>query len=259
MRQLATMLLLKTPEEIEVMGEGGWRLGEVLKHLAEETRAGVTTKQLDRMAYQLIHKIGAKPAFLNYRPAGAVKPYPFTLCTSLNGVVVHGQPSEYVVKDGDLVKLDLGLVYKGFYLDAAVTVAVGKVSREAKKLMAATMEALNVGIEAAEIGNTLGDIGAAVQNVARKNKFSVADGLTGHGIGRALHEDPTVFNVGRAGEGETLREGMVLAIEPMIVAGKGALAQLRDESWATADGSLAAHFEHTVAITKRGPKVLTKI
>ncbi len=250
-------MILKTPEEIEVMAEGGRRLAEVLRRLAEETRAGVTTKQLDRLAYQLIHKSGAKPAFLHYRPAGARRAYPYSLCASLNDVVVHGQPSDYVVKDGDLVKLDLGLLYKGFYLDAARTVAVGRVGKDAARLVAATKEALLAAILEMKIGKTLGDIGYTVEKTAKKNRCAVADGLTGHGIGRSLHEDPTVLNVGRKGEGEELQEGTVLAIEPMLVLGHPPLKQLRDESWATADGSLAAHFEHTVAVTKDGPRALT--
>lgn len=252
-------MYLKTSEEIETMAEGGRRLAEVLTRLVGETRPGVTTRYLDRLAYQIIHKAGAKPAFLNYRPAGARRPYPYTLCTSINGVVVHGQPSDYVIQDGDLAKLDLGLSYKGFCTDAALTVGVGNISREAKELVAITQDALNVAIEAAKLGNTLGDIGHAVETIVRKNKFALADGLTGHGIGRAVHEDPAVFNFGRAGEGDELQEGMVLAIEPMVVTGHGALKQLRDESWATADGSLAAHFEHTVAITRNGPRVLTAL
>lgn len=251
------MLVLKTPEEIEVMAEGGQRLAEVLRRLTEATNVGVTTKSLDRLAYQLIHKSGAKPAFLRYHPTGARRPYPYTLCSSLNNGVVHGQPSDYVIQDGDLVKLDLGLSYRGFYLDMAATVGVGKIGKDAQRLVAATKEALHVAVEEAKIGKMLGDIGFVIEKVAKKNKCSVADGLTGHGIGRALHEDPTVFNIGRRGEGEVLQEGMVLAIEPMFTLGGAALTQLRDESWATADGSLAAHFEHTVAITKKGPQILT--
>ncbi|HEX4104326.1 MAG TPA: type I methionyl aminopeptidase [Candidatus Paceibacterota bacterium] len=258
------MLTLKKPEEIKIMAEAGRRLAEVLDHLAAETRAGVKTLQLDRIAYQMIHKLGAKPAFLRYKPAGAARAYPYTLCASLNSVVVHGQPSEYVIQDGDLVKLDLGLSYKGFFVDAARTVGVGAISKEAKRLMGATQDALAVAIGEARVGKTLGDIGAVIEKVARKNKCAVVDGLTGHGIGRALHEDPTVWNVGKKGEGEPLREGMVLAIEPMFAAGAGsgraglkAVKQMRDESWATVDSSLAAHFEHTVAITAHGPEVLT--
>ena len=251
------MLILKSPSEIELMAEGGHRLADVLRHLVDETHAGVTTKQLDRIAYELIHQSGAKPAFLHYRPAGARRAYPYTLCASINDVVVHGQPSDYVIQDGDLVKLDLGLIYKKFYADAAVTVMVGKVGPEAKKLVAATVEALAAGIKEVKPGKTLGDIGFAVGKVAEKNNFSVADGLTGHGIGRNLHEDPTVFNFGERGDDEELRPGMVLAIEPMFTAGAGAIKQIKDESYATRDGSLAAHFEHTVAVTETGVRVLT--
>jgi methionyl aminopeptidase len=238
------MTTIKTPEEIEIMAEGGRRLG-------------VTTKQLDRLAYQLIHKSGAKPAFLHYKPAGADHAYPYTLCASLNSIVVHGQPSDYLIQDGDLVKLDLGLIYKGFYLDAARTVGIGALTREAKKLIAAAEEAFYAGVKVAVPGKTLGDLGCAIEKTVKKNKFSVAEGLVGHGIGRALHEDPAVFNFGKPGAGEDIEVGMVLAIEPMITAGFGATRQVRDESWATRDGSLSAHYENTVAITEHGPKILT--
>ena len=251
------MLTLKNPSEIEIMAEGGKRLAEVLRALEAETRVGVKTIQLDRLAYQLIHKFGAKPAFLHYRPVGARKAYPYTLCASINEVVVHGQPSEYVIQDGDLVKLDLGLIYKGLYLDSAVTVAVGNVSREAKKLIAATRDALAAGIEEAYVGKTIGDIGAAIGAVVKKNKVGIAEGLIGHGIGHELHEDPAVFNFGKRGSGEPLEIGMVLAIEPMFTAGGGATTTLKDDSYVTTDSSLAAHFEHSVAITKEGPRILT--
>lgn len=249
---------IKTPKEIEIMAEGGKRLAEVLRALEREVAVGVTTLHLDRVAYQMIHRLGAKPAFLHYRPAGAKKPYPYTLCASINDTVVHGQPSDYAIQDGDLVKLDLGLIYHDFYLDSAITVPAGNISRDAKKLIAATRDALAVGIMEAYVGKTLGDVGYAIEAVARKNKFAVAEGLVGHGIGRSLHEDPTVFNFGKRGDGETLEAGMVLAIEPMIVAGRGATFTRRDDSFATRDGSLAAHFEHTVAITPEGPKILTE-
>ncbi len=239
------------------MAEGGKRLAEVLRSLQAEVQVGVTTKQLDRLAYQMIHKLGAKPAFLHYRPAGAAKAYPYTLCASTNDVVVHGQPSDHALADGDIIKLDLGLIYKGFNLDSAVTVAVGKPSREAKKLIDATRAALAAAIEEAYLGRTLGDIGYAIAAVAKKNKVGVAEGLTGHGIGRALHEDPAVFNFGKRGAGEPLEAGMVLALEPMFAAGSGTTVTRKDDSFATQDGSLAAHFEHTVAITPQGPRVLT--
>lgn len=242
------------------MAEGGKRLAEVLRALASAARAGATTKQLDRLAYQMIHKLGAKPAFLHYRPAGAAKAYPYTLCASLNDTVVHGQPSDHVLVDGDIVKLDLGLIYKGFNLDSAATVVIGpaaNVSRDVKKLLTATREALAAGIEEAYFGNTLGDIGAAIGAVAKKNKLGIAEGLVGHGIGNELHEDPTVFNFGKRGDGEPLEIGMVIAIEPMFTMGDGATITRKDDSYATEDGSMAAHFEHTVAITPQGPRILT--
>lgn len=240
------------------MAEGGRRLAEVLRALKQGTAVGVTTKHLDKVAYQMIHKLGAKPAFLHYKPAGAKKAYPYTLCASVNEVVVHGQPADYAIQEGDVLKLDLGLIYKGFYLDAAVTVAVGAASREAKKLITATEEALAAGVAEARVGNTIGDIGAAISRVVKKNKFAVAEGLVGHGIGESLHEDPTVFNFGKHGDGEPLQEGMVIAIEPMVVAGNGATVTRKDDSFATRDESLAAHFEHTVAITAHGPRILTQ-
>lgn len=249
----------RTPHEIMVMAEGGRRLAAVLQRLKSEARAGVTTFSLDRIARKLIVDGGDVPAFLNYRPAGARHAYPYTLCASVNDVVVHGQPSRYVLREGDIVSLDLGLRHEGFYLDAAVTVAVGRTTAEAKKLMAVTEESLYAGIKEAKPGRTLGDIGHAIERVVRKAKFSVADGLTGHGIGRTLHEDPTVFNYGDKGTGMKLSPGMVIAIEPMVAVGRGAIVQLRDESYGTEDRSLAAHFEHTVAITDQGPRILTKL
>jgi methionyl aminopeptidase len=253
------MVNLKTPAEIEIMAEGGRRLAHILQVLASEVEVGVVTRRLDDIARELIKRADAKPAFLGYRPAGSAKGYPFTLCVSINSTVVHGQPSEYVIKDGDLVKLDLGLKFKGFYLDSAITVGVGRLTREAGKLVSVTREALDIAIAEIAPGKTVGDLGFAVEKFVRKNKFSVVKSLTGHGIGRELHEDPQVLNFGRKGDGEDLEIGMVIAIEPMVAMGSGATEQLKDESFVTADGSLAAHWEHTVAITKEGPRVLTQI
>jgi len=239
------------------MAEGGQKLAAVLGALKDATKAGVTTLSLDKLAREHIVALGAKPAFLNYRPHGATHAYPYTLCTSPNSVVVHGQPSKYVLKNGDIISLDLGLIERGYYLDAAITVAIGTVPKETKKLLATTREALELAIKAAKPGNTFGDVGAAVQAIVKKNKFSVVEGLTGHGIGKQLHEDPPVFNFGKPGEGDVITPGMVLAIEPMVAVGRGRIHQLKDESYGTVDGSLAAHFEHTVAITEKGPRVLT--
>jgi methionyl aminopeptidase len=252
------MVTFKTPKEIEVMAQGGAILASVLKRLEAEAKPGVATIELDALARKLITGAGAKPAFLHYRPAGAQKAYPYTLCASVNDVVVHGQPSSYKIREGDIVSLDLGLKYQGLYLDSAITVPVGDVGKQGKKLIEVTRESMVAGIKEAKPGHTLGDIGYAIQKVIEKNKFSVVEGLTGHGIGTSLHEDPTVFNFGRKGQGEELEVGMVIAIEPMVAIGTGAIRQLLDESYGTADGERAAHFEHTVAITAKGPVILTK-
>lgn len=252
------MITLKSPEEIGVMAEGGKILGMVLREIKAAAHAGVATKELDALAYKLIIGAGAKPAFLHYRPTGAARGYPATLCASVNDGIVHGLPSKRVLQEGDVLKLDLGLRYKGFYSDAAVTVGIGKVNTETKNLIRATEAALAAGINEARAGKTIGDIGFAIETVAKKNGFSVVEGLTGHGIGQALHEDPYVFNFGRRGDGETLKNGMVIAIEPMFAAGSGAIKELSDGSYVTMDGSLAAHFEHTVAIAEKGPRILTK-
>lgn len=253
------MITFKNEKEMEIMAEAGRRLASVIEVLKKEARAGVTTFFLDKLARKLIKESGAEPAFLGYRPAGSIRAYQYTICASLNDVVVHGLPSDYALKDSDLLKLDLGLKYKGFYSDSAITVPVGRVGREAEKLIRVTREALAIGIVEAKPGKTVGDIGHAIEKFVVKNGFSVVRSLTGHGIGRELHEEPQVLNFGRKGEGEELAPGMVLAIEPMVAMGSGATKRLADDSFVTADGSLAAHFEHTVAITERGPRVLTKI
>lgn len=253
------MLTLKTPSEIEIMAEGGRRLAEVLKDLSREVKPGVRTSYFDEKTQALIKQKGCRTAFLGYRPHGSKRAYPAAICVSVNEVVVHGLPSSRVLEKGDIVKLDLGLIYKGFYLDAAVTVGVGEIGPKAESLLRVTEKALYSGIEWAWAGNTVGDIGAAIERVVLRKGYSVAQGLTGHGIGKNLHEDPTIFNFGVRGEGEVLEVGMVIAIEPMVVSGKGATKQISDDSFVTIDGSVSAHFEHTVAITKDGPRILTRI
>lgn len=252
------MVTIKSPAEIEIMAEGGKILAGVLAKLKEATSVGITTISLDRFAFELIKEAGAEPAFLNYRPGGAQKAYPFTLCASLNDCVVHGQPSDYVIRDGDLVKLDLGVKYKGFYSDSAISIGVGNVARDTRKLISVTEEALYAGIKKAKPGNTLGDVGHTIQKIVEAKGFGVVKSLIGHGIGRNLHEEPEVWNFGDPGTGMALEEGMVIAIEPMVAIGSGETRTLKDDSFVTADGGLAAHFEHTVAITKNGPIVLTK-
>ncbi len=251
------MITIKNPEEIQIMATGGKILASVLSRVAEATKVGITLKELDQLAEKLTRNAGAIPAFLNYRPDGAAKPYPASLCASVNDIVVHGIPNTYKLRSGDILTLDYGVKYKNFYTDSAVTIAIGKINETAQKLIDTTKKALLAGIKQAKIGNHIGDIGHAIKEVTTIKKFKIIEGLTGHGIGRELHEDPTIWNEGRAGTGEKITEGMVLAIEPMISAGSSKIIQLKDDSYATYDGSLSAHFEHTVAITKNGPVILT--
>lgn len=253
------MIYIKSEEEIKLMREAGKRLAGVMAELKTFPEVGMATLEIDALAKKLIEKNGGKPAFLGYKPYGATSAYPFTTCISVNETVVHGLPSEYVLREGDLLKIDLGLIYKNYYSDMAVTLPMGEVSIEAKKLMVVTEEALYLGIKAAEAGKHLGDIGFAIQTRVKTAGFSIVESLTGHGIGKKLHEDPYVFNFGNPGEGERLVPGMVLALEPMTSTGKRAVLQLDDDSFVTADNSLSAHFEHTVLITDSGPEILTKL
>lgn len=250
-------MTIKTEEQKDRLIRSGKILRALLEAVRKEIRPGVSLKYLDDIAYEVIKKSGGKPAFLGYKPAGAKHPYPATICSSVNDVVVHGQPNSYQIKDGDLVKIDAGVVYDGLYTDAAFTVGVGKISPKAEKLIEVTEKALYAGIEAAAPGNTLGDIGYAIEKVVKSAGFKVMDGLTGHGTGLKLHENPTIYNFGNPGEGQVLKEGMVLALEPMAAIGTSQVKQLKDESYATVDGSLSAHFEHTVLITKSGAEILT--
>ena len=252
------MVILKTEAEVEVMCEAGRRLAGILDALVREVRPGVAADFFDTLARQLILEAGSKPAFLGYNPGGAGNPFPAALCVSVNDTVVHGVPSRYVLREGDILKLDIGLIYKGWYSDMAVTVGVGKISPEARRLMRATEEALEAGIREAVLGKTIGDIGFAIEEHVRKNRFSIVESLSGHGIGRDLHEDPNVFNFGKRGGGQKLKEGMVLAIEPMVAMGSGKVRVLPDDSYVTADGSPAAHFERTIAVTVNGPRMLTQ-
>ena len=253
------MIDRKSAETIKLMREGGAILAHVMHEVGTNTREGISLLQLDRLANQLILRAGAKPAFLGYRPAGAIKAYPATICASLNDVIVHGVPTKYKLQRGDLLKLDFGLFYKGWCVDAAITIGIDPISTEASKLIKVTKEALEKGIKAMRAGNRLGDIGYAIERHVKKNGFNVVSGLTGHGIGKQLHEDPSVFNVGKRGKGELLTEGVVLALEPMVTAGTNQIKQLTDESYVTADHKLSAHFEHTVVVTKDGPIVLTQL
>ncbi len=257
------MAFLKSLGEIELMAEAGQILARVIRELVEHAKIGTTTNFLDKLSFELIESNKAKPAFLGYRPAGAKRPFPKTLCASVNEVVVHGLPSDYCLQNGDLLKIDLGLEYQGFFVDSAITVGVGRISRKARKLIEVTRNSLDLAIKNLSPGLTLGDIGYTIENYARKNKFSIIRSLTGHGIGRQLHEEPTVLNFGKPNTGLELVPGMVLAIEPMISLSNldnGCnIQELKDGSYATKDKSLSAHFEHTVAITEAGPRVLTRL
>ena len=248
------MVNIKTEKEIQIMREGGKILAKILKKLSEAVKPGITTNDLEKLAGELILSYGAESSFLGFDG------YPNILCTSLNDEVVHGLPSDRILKDGDLLKIDMGVLYEGFHTDSATTLIVGGRGDNAKnKLIQTTRESLEIGISKAKVGNTLGDIGAAIQKHVEDNGFNVVRDLVGHGIGRELHESPQVLNYGKAGQGEKLIAGMVIAIEPMVVTGKWAIKNGKDGyAFVTKDGGLAAHFEHTVAITERWPEILTK-
>lgn len=245
--------MIKTPEEIALMYEAGQKLKYVLSQLREAIKPGITTLSLDKLAEDLILQQGAQVSFKGYHG------YPYTLCTSVNDEVVHTFPRERVIKEGDIISLDLGLIWQGWQSDSAITVPVGKISEEAQKLITITKEALFKGIEQVKPGNTIGDIGSAIQKHAEKAGLGVVRDLTGHGIGRRLHEPPAIPNYGKAHRGLTLQTGMVIAIEPMLTLGDFAVETDEKDQWTirTCDGSWAAQFEHTVAITDRGNQILT--
>ena len=253
------------------MKEGGWLLAKILEEVAKRVKPGATTIELDKVAQGLVFSCGAKPAFLGYQG------FPAALCTSINEEVVHGAPSGRKLKESDIIGLDLGILYpvgkchscpmggtcnpenKPFFTDAALTVAVGKVSPQAKKLIETAKKSLEIAIGKIKPGVHLGDVSFTVQKYVESQRFSVIRDLVGHGVGEKLHEDPEVPNFGRPGQGPILKEGMTLAIEPMIAAGGYKIKQSKDGfAYETSDKSLSAHFEHTVAVTKEGCDVLTK-
>ena len=248
------MIMRKRAEELEKMRRAGRVVGETLALLQAAVRPGVTTQELDEIAEREIRARGAIPSFKGYRG------FPATICTSINSEIVHGIPGSRRLKEGDLIKLDAGAIVEGYHGDAAVTVPVGEVSQEALKLIETTERSLQAGIAEAKAGNRIHDIGAAVQTTAEGAGFSVVREYVGHGIGRALHEDPPVPNYGKPGTGLKLEPGLVIAIEPMVNIGTFETRLLPD-GWTvvTADGALSAHFEHTIAITENGPEVLTAV
>ncbi|AEH45347.1 methionine aminopeptidase, type I [Thermodesulfatator indicus DSM 15286] len=246
---------LRAPWEIDLLRKANAIVAEVLLTLKEKIVPGITAWDLNRIAEEIALKRGARPAFKGYRG------YPFSLCVSVNEEIVHGLPlKEKVLKEGDIVSFDFGTIYEGYYGDAALTVAVGEVSEEAQRLMEVTEKALYKAIEKARVGNRVGDISAAVQNYVEKKGFNVIRDFVGHGIGESLHEPPEVPNFGRRGKGPRLMAGMVIAIEPMVVTGSYEVEILPD-GWTaiTKDRGLAAHYEHSVVITPKGPEILSKI
>ncbi len=252
--------LIKTEEQVEGIAASGAILRKVLDRLQKAAKPGTKLSFLDKLAYDLITDDGGIPSFLNYRPEGADHAFPASVCTSMNNIVVHGIPREYILQPGDVLKLDLGVNLDGYFSDSAATVFIGSndvMPKDIKRLMEGTKIALSEGIRAAVIGNSLGDIGWAIEKIAKKYKLSIAEGLSGHGVGLAVHEDPFVWNFGNPKTGTKLKEGMVLALEPMFTLGGGDIVSLSDGSYATEDGSIAAHFEHTICITKNGPIILT--
>ncbi len=248
------MIQIKTDKEIQTMQEGAEILSAILSKVSKAVKPGITTKQLDELAASLVAKAGAKPSFLGYNG------YPAVLCTSVNNVVVHGIPSDYALKPGDIVGLDLGILYKGFHTDMAATVPVGEISFENQRLLRATKKALKLAITKAKVGNTFGDIGNTIQRYIEDQGFSVVRDLCGHGVGKDLHEDPQILNYGKRHTGEAIKPGMVFCLEPMINTGGWEIELMADKwGYSTKDKLPSAHFEHVIAITSDGKtKVLTK-
>ncbi len=245
-------IIVKTPEQIEQMAAAGAIQARCLKMLRSKVRAGITTEELDLAAERFITSQGAQPSFLGYRG------FPGSICASPNSMVVHGIPGSYALARGDLISLDVGVTYRGWVADAAITVPVGRIDPDSQRLLDTTQAALMAAVEQVRPGNHLGDVSHAVQQRVEQDGFSIIRSLVGHGIGREMHEDPQVPNYGEPGKGPELEAGMVFAIEPMVNAG-GPDVRLGDDNWAvySADDSLAAHFEFTVAVTEDGPRILT--
>jgi len=256
------MIRYKTEGEIAIMKEGGKIHTQILEEIAKKVKPGVKTGELNAYAEQLIDEAGCVASFLGYQPYDARKPFPAALCVSINEEIVHGMPNgdnDRILFEGDIVSLDLGLTYKSLITDASVTVPVGKISKDAQALVRATKEALDRAIIAMHPGGHIGDIGDAVMHVAMKYKLGIIEGLSGHGVGYGVHEDPLVPNKAKRGEGPELKEGLVIAVEPMFSLGSRDIKRLPNGyTFITRDKSLSAHFEHTVAVTKNGIEVLTK-
>lgn len=253
------MITIKTQEDIMKLREGGKRLSFILQELAKEVAPGVSTKSLDDLAYRLATDKGDKPAFLNYKPYGASKPYPASVCISIDNEVVHGIPNqERILKEGEIVSLDMGLIHDGMVTDSAITVPVGEIDEKTKQLLVTTKKALHAGIKKIREGQRLGDIGFAIESIAKEKGYGVVRELCGHGVGYKVHEDPYVPNYGQKGKGIKLKAGMVLAIEPMFNEGSECIELDKDGyTYKTTDCSRSAHFEHTVVVTENGAEIVT--
>ena len=247
------MIPIKTPEEIEIMAQGGQILAKIIRELKAKVEPEITTQELDKLAQELIFGFGVKSAFKGYQG------FPAVLCASVNEQIVHGVPSQRRLVEGDILGLDLGIIYQDFYADMAVTVPVGQISPEVSRLLRTTKKALKRAIARAKPGKTIGDISHAIQKHIEDQGFQVVRELCGHGVGRKLHEDPEILNFGQRHKGPELKPGMVLAFEPMAVMGQPGIKKGPDGfCYQTADNSLSAQFEHTVAVTEKGPRVLTE-
>lgn len=247
------MVTIKTPQEIKIMAKGGQILAKIMRELKTNVRPGITTKELDKLAEELIFNYGVKPAFKGYNG------FPAVLCTSINEQIVHGVPSNRELIEGDILSLDFGVICDGFYSDMAVTVPVGSIDPETNRLIRITKKALKRAIGRVKVGKTIGDIGHAVENYVEGQGFKIVKELCGHGIGKTLHEKPDILNFGKRHKGLELKSGMVLALEPMAVIGNSRIKKGPDGfCYQTINNGLSAHFEHTVAVTDKGPKILTR-
>ncbi len=253
------MVELKTDAELALMREAGRVVANALAEVRAAAAPGVSLRELDSVAAEVIRKAGAKSSFLDYHPHFAPTPFPAVICASVNDVVVHGIPDDYRLVDGDVCSIDFGAELDGFHGDSAITFAVGEGRPEDLTLIRRTEQALAAGIAAAKVGNRIGDIAHAIGSIGRRSGYGIPRDFGGHGVGRAMHEDPGVPNDGRAGRGLELRPGLVIAIEPMFMAGGQDRYRLAPDGWAlcTVDGSRAAHAEHTIAVTEDGPEVFT--
>ncbi len=248
------MIPIKSEKEIQIMAENGKILASIMEELKKRVEPGISTQELNRVAETLILNSGGKPSFKGYEG------FPATLCTSINEEIVHGAPSERKLKQGDILSLDIGIKFNGFHTDMAITLPVGEIDPETRRLVRITKKVLKIGIKKAKIGNTINDIGNTIQRYVESQGFNVVRDLCGHGIGKELHEEPKILNYGKRHTGFKIKQGMVFCLEPMVTMGDWKIKKTKNGfGYQTVDGSLSAHFEHTIVITKKGPKILTNL